>query len=234
MVNVLLILFVFPVLAAVLFVLSRFLQRAIYEQVPESLWWRALAGAGILWAVGLVFPSLFNAASSLRWPVNLDDMFFLRAAPAQQTVFTELLVPDDSGRQVRYRRTTSPAGRVEFRDEQNRPMPGTPLEVIAVTQDGHQRRFQVVTDAQGYIDRRRGTAYYRDEQGREVPESALYTGEEQEGGYGQFFVTVVGDLLLFAAWFAVLWLVMLFQWPHALLLAVPAYFAWGLTMNLVA
>ncbi|MCS6975850.1 MAG: hypothetical protein NZM31_02415 [Gemmatales bacterium] len=234
MVQVLLIIFVYPALAAVLFAGSRFLQGVFYETLAKGLWWRALIGAGIIWTVGLVLPSLFNLSGGARWPVNFDDMLFLRTPETAAITFQELRVIDEeTGREIRYRRTVIGGSTVQFRDDQNRPMPQTPPVVIAVPDEGEAVRWEVVRDKDGYIDRSQGTAYYQNSEGQRIPETAFYTGLEAQSGYGQFFLTLFGDVVLFAAWFLTLWLVMQFQWPHALLIALPCFFTWGLAMNLV-
>lgn len=233
MVQLVLIVLVYPVLAAVLFVISRFIQTSFYETVAKGLWWRALVGAGIIWVVGLVWPSLINLSGGIRWPIDFDDIFFLHAPDTPSVTFRELRVPDEAtGREITYRRALV-GGTVQFRDEQNRPMPQTPPVVIAVPEEGDAIRWEVVRDEDGYIDRSQGTAFYQNPEGRRIPESAFFTGIEATSGYGQFFLTLFGDLVLFAAWFLTLWLVMQFQWTHALLIAVPSFFIWALAMNLV-
>lgn len=234
MVQVLLILFVYPALAAVLFAGSRFLQATFYETLAKGLWWRALVAAGIIWGVCLVWPSLFNRSEGLRWPVNFDDMLFLRTPEAKGIRFKQLIVvEEETGRQRSYQRVVTTTGKVEYRDAENRPMPQTPFVVIAVPEEGEAVRWEVVRDKDGYIDRSQGIAYYQNSEGKRVPETALFTGMPEEVGYGQFFLTLFGDLVLFATWFLVLWLVMQFQWPHALLITLPLFFIWGLAMNLV-
>ncbi len=233
MVKLVLILFVYPALAAVLFGISRFIQASFYETVAKGLWWRALVAAAIVWLVGLIWPSLINLAGGARWPINFDDVVFLRAADTPSVTFRELRVPDEeTGREISYRRAVV-GGTVQFRDEQNRPIPQTPPVVIAVPEEGEATRWEVVRDKDGYIDRSQGTAFYQNAEGRRIPESAFFTGIEATSGYGQFFLTLFGDLVLFAAWFLTLWLVLQFQWPHALLIALPSFFIWALAMNFV-
>jgi hypothetical protein len=230
----LLILLVYLALAAVLFGVSRFIQGIFYLEVPPTLWWRALIAAGVIWVVALVWPVLFNQAEAGRWPISFDDMLFLKdTAQQKRELLKELVVVDESNRQTRYRRATNQSGLIEFRNNDNRPLPLSPPVLIAVPEEGEGRRLTIVKDKDGYIDRSSGSAVYEDPDGERIAEASFYTGTTVGGGYGQFFLTLFGDLVIFVAWFLVLWLILLFQWQHALLIALPAFFIWGLAMNLV-
>jgi|GEM_PF-1405612 len=233
MLTVLLVVLVYLALAALLFGVSRFIQGVFYTEVPTTLWWRALIAAGIIWLVALVIPLGLGQAGAPRWPITFDEMLMLNEADAKVSFFKELIVLDDSNRETRYRRVKAPNGLIEFRDEQQRPFPVTPPEILAVPDEGETVRLKVVKDPDGYIDRRTGGAVYQDSEGNRIPEASFYTGSTESTGYGSMLLALFGDVLIFLVWFLVLWLVMLFQWQHALLIALPAFFIWGLAMNLV-
>lgn len=224
---------VYLALAGVLWGICRFIQGVFYLEVPASLWWRALVGAGVIWFVALVWPLVFNLADLGKWPLNFDDMFLFHDAAQTGTTYKELVVFDENNRPTTYRRAIKANGQIEYRDSQGRGLPITPPALTAVPETGEGRRFTIVKDADGYIDRSKGSALYQDGDGNQVLEASFYTGAETTMNYAQFILTLFADVVFFTTWFLVLWLIMLFQWPHALLVALPSVFIWALVMNVV-
>ena len=228
---VLKILLLYVCLAALLWGLGNSIQRMIYTEVSTGLPWRGAAGAAVIITVGVLWPLGFNSiASEWRWPITFDDQFLFQNVTRTAVEFEAFLVPDEAGREIRYHRRPTVRG-YEYRDDSGRVMPTSPLVMIGIPKSGDPIRFEVVKDAEGYIDRSRGGTYYVAPDGTEYAESDLLTGGLATISYGQVFIILTGDLLIWAAWFLVIWLLLRFQWPHALGLSIPAWLFWGLVLN---
>jgi hypothetical protein len=203
-------LLIFFVLAVFLTAWTLWFQAYIYSEPAEQLYWRGPAAAGVL--------TLFLAVWVLidyRSPGNYRTLAEFSAPDPK--VYEELWVPNAEGVKVHYRRLKSVGGGSDYfregeRGKGNR-LSGRPTEII-VKENDEEVSFKPVKTGD--------TVVYRDDKGKEMKEGSL--GEVSVTRTGR----LLGNLLLNAfhlgTWFLCLWLLLRYQWPHALGLAVVL---WG-------
>jgi hypothetical protein len=198
-------------LTVLLFVGSMWLQDYMYSQPAERLYWRAPAAAT---AVTLVIAlwCFLDYKSPQNFPALFDFTPQKNLEPAKE------LWAVHGGKEVHYTQRKTPGGRPEFRDNNNRLLPSRP-EAIIILEDGERIRFEPEKDDQGNYKTEKGqTLRYRDSKGRVMLEYEIGQLAESRSGL------LLGNLLLsvfhFGVWFAALWLLLRFQWSHALGIAV--------------
>jgi hypothetical protein len=240
MVWILTVLLIYAALAVALWVLTRFFQGYVYTEIPADLHWRAPAAAGVVWFVALVWPLAFNALSKpqdggVKWPITFNDLFVF-SIQRTELEFDEFVVPSAAtltGRETTYYREKTPRGAVEYRthDSDRRLLPRPVPELIGRTKDGRAIPFKIVHETRRPVfgPEVTQTRYVNEEQGLVMTDEEF--GRITTSRAGQLFLNVLALLLTGAAWFLALWLVLLFQWPHALGLSVPALLLFALVLN---
>jgi hypothetical protein len=149
--------------------------------------------------------------------------------------FDEFIVPgaEEDSPEVRYRRATIMRGIAsvsEYVDAEQRKLPNSTMVLIGITKEGQKYRFEVVKDKDGYIDRS-GTegAMYKDDQGHVMSEANL--GRVISRSYGQLWMSFLSFVIGLLCWFVSFWLLVQFQWGHALLIAFSTFFVWLFVLN---
>jgi hypothetical protein len=211
-----LILFVLAVaLSIILWAGSLLLQWWLYETPASKLYWRAPAvGAGIV---------LFLAV----W-IIVDCRTGGRVQPFQRTSVHEtkpydtlkaVLTP--KGPEETFKRVGSADERLNYRLDGQRDgkvLPARPERII-VDDGGTPVGFEPERDAQGHFKTQAGeNLRYFDKSGRVMVEGQL--GEVSQFRWDLLLLNVLFNVLHLALWFAGLWLVLRFQWAHALGFAV--------------
>jgi hypothetical protein len=217
------------VLAAALWGVARMIHSFLYTEVPADLYWRAPPAAGVIWAVGLVGPLIYNSGGG-HWPVNFEDMFLFKETRQPAVQFKEFVVKGEGGRETVYQRVKSPRGRVDYLDSpgpDGRPIPAGTNELTGVTEDGQRIAFRVERDRA-----KNRTRYVEEGGGRVMSEEEFGTLTAASGG--QALVTLLGIVLTALAIFASFWLLLLLQWPHALGFTIPALLVWAFGLNFLS
>jgi hypothetical protein len=222
---------IYIVLAIALYVLARFVHNLLYTDIPASLNWRAPAAAGVIWLVALGLPLLLNQAITSKWPISFNDIFL--AASARDTMeFKEFIVPGEGGRQITYARKKNTRGLIEYQDPEGRPLPASTQTLTGVTSDGEKITFQREVEKKTRVGIESTTVRYVNEE-----QNLVMLGGElgtiSARSFGQFILSIFGALITLATWFLALWLLLLFQWPHALGLSIPIMLGWAFVMNFV-
>jgi hypothetical protein len=198
------------VLVVLLIVGTTWLQGYIYSEPVAGIFWRGPAAASLLILVMAFWCFLDSRAPAGRF----RTLFTFNAN--DETEFKELWGLKD-GKRVHYKAEKNAAGRNEYRDDNKRPMPSR-LEAIIVKEDGEEVKFEPERDAQGKFKNTPGQSLrYVDPQGRVMTDDAI--GQLSLFRWGRFLANVVLNLFFLLAWFACLWLLLEFQWAHALGLA---------------
>jgi hypothetical protein len=208
LILIVLLVVVWVVLAVLLTAWSMWFQSAIYTEAAPGLAWRGPVAASVLSLVVLLWV-VFAYRSPGRYRPLWES-----ASTEQETQFDELRVPTGDHEEV-YRRR--PGTRSEFRLNglpSGKPLPSTPSRIVAV--EGEQRyTFEPERDDKGNFKRRGGESLrYTDEKGRVMVEGSLGLVETFRGSV--FLGNVLLNLALVVAAFLGLWLLLQFQWPHAL------------------
>jgi hypothetical protein len=112
------------------------------------------------------------------------------------------------------------SGRPEYRDKNRRLLPDRPDKIIVV-EGGQQHVFLPERDAKGHFKVAPGESlrYYEEgAKGRYMVEGQW--GRVASYRFGRLVLDLFLNLLHFVVWWLVLWLLLRFQWSHALGLAV--------------
>jgi hypothetical protein len=185
-------------------------QGYIYSEPVEQIAWRAPAAA--------IGPALLLGA----W-IALDSrspgsyaVFHEYSASRTSPPFAEMKVIYQ-GQERTYKRYSA-GGRIEYRDASQNRMPTRPDEII-VKENDEEVHFKPDLDEKKKFQTRPGEyLYYRDSKGRVMSEAS--PGVVTTFRTGGLVLDVFIHLLYLAVWFVSLWLVLRFQWAHALVQAV--------------
>ncbi len=214
---------------------TRLIQGALYEQPESDLYWRAPAAAGAitaflgLWAlcnyaaaepgqkvaVGEApFDTLFNFTTEKESPP-------IREFVAVRGKAQEKYVARDVGRPL-----------PEYRGPENKlwtARRGIDVDALLVKEGDREVTFKAVVVKAGPNQEQQHVERFVQEGGKSYLDGESFGRISTPRGGGSF-VRLLLNVLHFAAWFAVLWLLLRFQWPHALGLAVALW----LVMTFVA
>jgi len=216
----LLLLLTFLVLTAGLWVGTRLVHTALYEIPAADLFWRAPAAAAVLTAyIGLWTFLNYRAADPGQADLPYDNLFsFTTEQVSERPVmqFWALRGP----LAVKYTKRDLPGSppRYEYRDPDGRPWQAnraTDVDAIVIKEgaaDEHDVYFKPVPEQRRYVEE--GGRRYLAEEG---------FGRITTPRSGGSWPRVLLNLLHFVVWFVCLWLLLRFQWPHALGLAAALW-----------
>jgi hypothetical protein len=229
----LILLLTFLVVMALLWGGTRLIQAALYEQPEPDLYWRApAAAAGITAFLGVW--ALFNymaAEPGQKVAVGeapFDTLFNFTTEKESPPIHEFVVVRGKEREKYVSRDVGRPLP--EYRGPENKlwtARRGTDVEAILVKEGDHDVTFKTVVkngpNKEQYVER------YVQDGGKSYLDSESFGRISTPRGGGSF-VRVLLNVLHFGVWFACLWLLLRFQWPHALGLAVALW----LVMTFVA
>ena len=221
-------LIVFAICAAslivILWVTTVFLQGYYYTEPTENIQWQAPAAGTLLAAFFTVWCLLLLNSAPAVGEVPYDTLFrFSPHIDMQKEPFREIWVVRKGEKEpVLYKRhgtVTAGQAQYEYRDTTiaARPYTWSNVEAVLVEVDGQKMRFNVTPAPEG--------STYREL----VADSGGWTMTEYERGpdgqprafrWSRFSATMMLNASHFLLWFLALWLLLRFNWPHALGLAV--------------
>jgi hypothetical protein len=224
---ILLVLLLWVVLTVLLSAWTLWFQAYIYSEPTSGIAWRGPAAGSAIMVVLLLW-MFFD----YRDPPGRFRTLFEFSSTDESKRFDALHVPRDKGEDV-YRLV--PGGtRGEYRlngKATGKVLPSRPKSVVVVEGD-ERSTFEPERDAKGNFKTRSTSSWfggsateqlrYIDGRGRVMLESSL--GQMSTFRGGRFVGNLFLNFLLLAAFFAVLWLLLRFQWPHAL---GQAFVFWG-------
>lgn len=205
------------VLTLLLTAWTMYVQAYLYTEPTPGVEWRGPAAAGAVMAVVLLWV-VFDYAAPGRFRPLWEFSSSVDAKP-----FPELRVVNANGKEDVYK--LRPGTRGEYRLgglSSGKQMPTRPLEIIVV-EDSERSVFKAELDAKGNFKQRTTTAFgheskqpvrYLDEKGRVMTEDS--PGQLSSFRAGLFLGNVMLNAMLAAVLFVALWLLLRFQWPHAL------------------
>jgi hypothetical protein len=215
---VLLVLVVFAVLSLLLAAWTMFFQGYIYSEPVEAIYWRAPAAGAALTLYLCIWIALDYR--SVETPNDEGRYRPLHELSARETEkYDKLTILTQDRKQEQYTRR----GENQYVNKSGRRMPERPLEVIATDKEGQEHVFKPKIDAKGAFvkDEKERVRYY--EEGN--PQRYMEEGFWQITIYHYSWL-VMGLLVNFgflAVWFLCFWLLLRFQWSHALGLAFVAW-----------
>jgi hypothetical protein len=231
MLGLLLILLLIGVaVAALLLVGTAVIQGYLYSQPVEGIFWRS-AAAGT--AVAGFFGCWCWVES--RAPGQFESL--LDFSPSNSLKFESFWSErtGDRGKQeILYTRGKDSGGRVRYYDADQREwrrLDNGMMTAIIVEENGEKHRFEAEMTPQGAlkVEENRPLRYVEKDGRRRVMTDDMI-GEISTTRYA----ILLGNLLLNFAhllvWFPCLWLLLKFQWPHALALAAALWLAFALVV----
>jgi hypothetical protein len=220
---------VFLLMTAVVWIVTRIGQALLYNDPVAGLLWRAPAVAAVLTGfVGFWCLLNYRSADSTDSTLPLETVF--RFQPTQVTE-VDRFWSVRQGKEILFKRyDTGRPGGYEFRDAGNSPWRKADtdyiMDAIVIEEDGRRSRFEPKLNKQGQFVSQENFPPYYEVGGRRVMEQP---GRVSVLHRGLWFLNIFLNLLHFGLWFVCFWLLLRFQWLHALSLTVVLW----LVMTLV-
>jgi hypothetical protein len=197
----------------------RWLQTSIYSEPAAGLIWRGPLAATLLTLLLAAWgymdstpPGQYSSFFTFS-PGDLKEYSHLRA----------VVLKDGKETSLSYRLRKSAQGGGEYREINSpyRPLPRRP-EAIFVEEDGQEIRFEPQRQADRKLKVDFGQALrYVDNRGRVMSEDSF--GRVTTFRWGTFLAYATLNVTHFLLWFGCFWLILRFQWSHALGLTAVAW-----------
>jgi hypothetical protein len=206
---VLIVLVVWIVLSVLLSAWSLWFQSYIYSEPLSQVYWRGPA-AGTAVTVLMAVWIFFDYRAPGRYP-PLHDF-----SGSTTKSYRELRIPNDRGQDVLYTRRQTAQGE-RYLNADNRELPARPRKVKVKDPDTDEEHvFEPELDARGRfkVEGNNPLHYQRDDKKEVMDERYLGTITTYHGGW--LFVDLLLNFLLLTGCWVSLWLLLQFQWAHAL------------------
>jgi hypothetical protein len=205
------------------------LQGYWYDSPVEGIAWRSAAAGAV---IGLFYAAWCGIEA--KAPGKYDTLF--RFSPRDTVIFDQfwsVRKSDRGTKEILYKRSRGDRGTVVYVDFDLRPWQRSydgMMIAIIVEENGERKRFDAQLDEKGMFKTAEGQPLRYVEEGgsRYMTETAL--GQINTMRYGVLLGNLLWNLAHLLVWFACLWLLMQFHWPHALLLAALAWLLFALTV----
>ncbi|HZV07991.1 MAG TPA: hypothetical protein VE999_23105 [Gemmataceae bacterium] len=220
---VLIVLVVFVVLSLLLAAWTLFFQGYIYSEPAEAIYWRApAAGAAltlflVIWII-LDYRSIEKPGDEGRYrPLH-------EFSPRETERYDKLTITNQDRKKVQYTRQ----GNNQYVSQGGRRLPERPLEIIATDKEGQEHVFKPPTDEKGNfkVEKNQPLRYYEEGNPSRYMEEG-YLGQITIFHSGWLVMGLLLNFCFFIVWFVCLWLLMRFQWSHAL---GQAFVAWLISL----
>jgi len=214
--SVLSLILLFVLMAVVLGVLlgvgTLWLQGYLYSQPVEKILMRAPAAA-----LGLTLFFALWSYLEAKHPTRFEALLFSYQDTKHYPEFWTV----KGNQKTHFKLRRNAQGRPSYLDDEAKA-PVTHPDLIIVKDDDQEVQFKPDRDAKGNFQiEQGGSLQYRDERGRVMSESSI--GMLSTTRLGALFSNLFINATHLVVWFLILWLVLRFQWSHALGLA---FFFW--------
>ena len=215
-------------LIVVLWAGTFFFQGYIYTEPSPGLYWQApVTGAALTVGYAIWCGTIFLAKPTRPTDIPINTIFFFTA---KEDMFERPLPPaaklwaikldrqktgdDKDGERTEYKRVRDGQDKYHYEDTTTLHRPWHAQDVIAVEMekdDGTKMRFDLAKTGKGE------NRQYISSDGWVMTETVNGpTGNPEKFRFGRLLLNVLFNLVHLAAWFVLLWLLMRYQWPHAL------------------
>jgi hypothetical protein len=230
-------------LVALLWAGTLVIQGYFYTEPASELYWRAPAAAAAL----TLFLALWCLLASTD-PGAYDAVFSFssRQDSEFEQFWARKILPTGrwSKEEIRFHKVvvgtqTGQRSATEFQDDRGRPWAPADAEGICgavfIKLGGERVEFRPELDEKGKFRRTEGddSIRYTEVEGSRFFDSNA-VGTVSVYRTGLFFANLLLNLLFLGVWFACLWLLLRFQWPHALGLGLVMWLAFSLPGSLVS
>jgi len=215
-------------LSVLLWAGTMFFQGYIYSEPVTGSIWRAPLAALILIAFTAFWCSL-----AYRNPGRYNTLFQFSSHQDQNF---DKFWSVKKGKEILYVAKHNAKGRMEYRDPQGKPWSRSDSEgvmeaIIVEDQNGDRIRFETEMTPDGKFKTIQGESIrYVETGGRHRVMTEDYIGKLTEIRWGALFANIFLNFLHVLFWFACLWLLLQYQWSHALGLAIIIWLVATLTL----
>lgn len=214
------VLVVWVALAILLAAWTLFFQGIIYNEPVTAVYWRApAAAAGLAAFIGLW---MILDSRTIQSPDETEGVYrtLFEASFRQTETFEHLWIYNRDGKMVHYQRRGN-----DYVQKDGRRLPEHPTKIlVAHKADGDKRVFEPKTDAKGnfQLEKDQTLRYYE----KDNPSRYMETiGQISTFRFGWLLMSLLLNFGFLGVWFLVLWLLLRFQWSHALGLAIAFWAA---------
>ena len=214
---VLILLVVFAVLSLLLAAWTLFFQGYIYSEPSEGILWRApAAGAALtlflcIW-VALDYRSIENPTDEGRYrPLH-------ELSTSETETYDKLTIVNRDSKKELYTRQGN-----QYVNKAGRRLPERPLEIIATDKEGQEHVFKPKMDKGTFQTEKDGSLRYYEEGNPSRYMEEAWIGQISISHFGWLMTGLLLNFGLLLVWFLCLWLLLRFQWSHALGLAFVAW-----------
>jgi hypothetical protein len=212
----LILLLTFLALTALLWGGTRLIQAMLYENVPPDLLWRAPAAAAALTAfIGAWALLNYVAAEPGQTDLPYDNIFNFTTEKVAERPVLEFVAVRGSAREKYTFRDLPGSPRTEYRGPDNKVWSAPrekDVQALVVKEGDHDVTFKADPTHGRFVE----------EGGRRYLDGESFGRITTPRGGGSWLRVLLNGLH-FAVWFVCLWLLLRFQWPHALGLAVALW-----------
>jgi hypothetical protein len=216
------------VLSGLLWAGTLFLQNYLYTTVTTGAYWQAPTAAAVMTLFFIGWCMLdANSPGATATDLPYDVIFRFSAKEYKDPVDKLWSVKKGVKEPILYVRKRVGQNRYEYLDTSEKKGPWQPDKVEEILlegkeQPGQKLRFKRITAGEG------GYRTYADDDGWTMTEVSI--GQPSRFRYGRFFGNLLLNGLHFLLWFLCLWLLLRFQWAHALGLAAGLWVVMTLTV----
>lgn len=209
---------VFAVLSLLLAAGTLFFQGYLYSEPVEAIYWRAPAAAAAL-TVFLVLWTVLDYRS-IKGPTDKEGRYqpLHNLSGEEIERYDRLTILNQDRKQESYAWHGN-----QYLSRRGRRLPERPLEIIATDKDGQEHVFKPKTDDKGRFQTEDGRLRYYEEGNPKRYMDENWIGQITIYHFGWLVVGLLLNSGFLTVWFLNLWLLLRFQWPHALGLAFVAW-----------
>jgi hypothetical protein len=215
-------------LMVILWAGTSILQGTLYTEPVADLYWRAPAAAAVLGLFLLLWCFLESAS-----PGSYDTLF---SFSPEETQRFDKFYSVKKGKKTLFQRRGKIAPFVNARGErwQRSDSQGV-VEAVVIAVDGADVTFTPEMEGGKFkIEPGQSLRYREEGDGREITQEQLERGELTETHTGLLWLNFLFNFLHLGVWFACLWLLLRFQWPHALGLALACWLVMSIPGSIVS
>jgi hypothetical protein len=182
----------------------------LYSEPTGEIYWRApAAGAVVLLALTVWVWSDYRTP-----PGRYQVFWYATESTDKPDPYKEIRTVNADGIEEVYFYSKTADGKAQYRTQAGKTLTARPQQITV--QEGDEKVvYEPDRDAKGnFKPSGDGLVHYRDNRGRDLVEGAFHA--RSIPGSGRSFGVFVLHFLLLIAWFLSLWLLLRFQWAHAL------------------
>jgi hypothetical protein len=206
-------------LAGLLYVWTAWFQGYIYESPAEELYWRAPAAAAAVTA----FLALWVILDA-RWPGDFQVFTQFEGSKSSPPV-PELEADSGDGELKKYKLVPQGKGRYVYTQsgQDDGKALTRPLKIVLTEGEKKDKKAEFLPEMKDgkLVDKRGDYLAYTEVGGQRRTMSEISLGVVTTSR--NFLVNLIVNLLFLGVWFVSVWLLLRFQWPHALIQAAVVW-----------